>query len=154
MTVDGAFEELAKAVVARLGQVQTASGVDLPPIQELDEFELLWWPNPQHPIPAMLCRPDPARDRDYQGTLDGLTKHMIRLEFHVDGADQTGAGYSEISRLTSKRGPVISRLRDDEIRDPLWDLCGLDVGLTDGRGWRMNRRKRLQADIGLVLGAN
>lgn len=131
------YEEVAKAVIERWKPV-------------LLNWEMLWFPRTAYPLQCVRLKPDPSKHVGYEET---PATWYLRAELHVDASDEEVA-YQRLSELTNQYGPLISRLLDDEPdHDALWDLCGLAIGVPDGKGWKpVNRHGRLSCDIGLELG--
>lgn len=138
--------EVSKALVARYAPV-------LPILPDSQQWETSWFPPLSPVVPAAFVRPDQGRFANYEQTLGPYTKWHVGIEFHVDATDEESA-HALVGELVSKSGPIFAALRNDDIRDDLYDMCGLNISPTDGRGWRTSRRRRLSASIGVELGAN
>lgn len=143
---DGTLVDVCKALITRITPA-------LPALPNSVEWEPFWYPKASPPIPSVMVRPEKPKFANYRDSLSGLTEWRLRLEFCLDATEEESA-HTVMGGLVSKRGPIIAILRDDEIFDALRGLCGLNISATDGMDWTLSRRKRLKADIGLVLGVN
>jgi hypothetical protein len=137
------FVEVSEAVVERIAPV-------LP-----DPWTVRWFKPTPPPIPGLYLTPDPNKYADYQITNSSFTQWSIRAELYAAAFDREAA-HRIVGKLTDPNGPLISRLLDDDLRDTLWDLCGLNIAVTTGTNFKLRagRSPYLTATIGLVLGAN
>lgn len=132
------YEDVSRAVIERIRPA-------------LPGWEMFWYPRSSHPVPAVRIQPDETKHAGYQ-EVPGMW--YLRVGLHVDTTDEEAA-YMRLSDLTDRGGPLISMILDDDpAHDALWDLCGLAIGVVDGRRWKPpNRRKRMSCDIGLTIGS-
>lgn len=137
------------------GYVEVAEAVAERAQPVLLGWRVLWYKPVPPPAPGLYVCPDPATYVSYQATLSAYARWPLRLELYVTANDKKAA-YRKLSELTDPRGPLISTLLDEDIRDSLWDLCGQDIAVTDGKKWKMRggRSPYLTADIGLVCGVH
>lgn len=137
------FVEVSEAVVDRIRPVVPST------------WTVRWFKPTPPPVPGLYLCPDPNKYADYQITGSSLTQWSIRAELYASAFDREAA-HRVVGSLTDPCGPLISRLRDDEIRDRLWELCGLNIAVTAGTNFKLRagRSPYLTASIGLVCGAN
>ncbi len=114
------------------------------------------WPKPTPaPVPSVCVTPDPNTYALYQITHSSFTQWAFRLELYATAKDRDAA-YRVVGSLTDPRGPLITRLLDEDVRDTLWDLAGQNVAVINGKAWKLRggRSPYLTADIGITVGAN
>lgn len=119
----------------------------------LPDWETLWYTPWSPPLPSLCLRPDETKFAGFEENLGSYTKWYLRAGLTVQFEDEEAA-YRDLGELVDPSGPLITRFLDEDLRDTLYDLCGLNLEVVDGRRWKTSRRRRLSCDIGLVLGAN